>query len=475
MNVVLIVSDTFRYDHLRCYGNRWIRTFNIDSLAERSIIFERAYAASYPTVPHRHDICVGRFTFTYSGWEPLPRNEITLAQILRQAGCVTQLIADTPHMLKDGYNYDRGFDGWIWIRGQEGDRYMTSPREVKFPCDLRKLRRRGRTTTQYLRNVSLRRFERDYFVAQTMRTAIEWLELNYDQHEKFFLHIDTFDPHEPWDPPRWYVNMYDPNYEGEDIIYPIYEPCDCLSEDELRHCRALYAGEATMVDRWIGILLEKMEDLGLFENTAIIFTSDHGFYHGEHGLMGKAIITPAAQGLTALYEEITHVPLIIYLPDVKGGKRYDILVQPPDLTATIIDLLGANRPKGLQGKSLLPIIRGEDVEWRDFAVTSPSLMQGPVSGQRITVTTDEWTFIYAGQVEDAIRDNPGMQGNLERLKGIAGEIKNELYNISKDPKQEHDVYEEEKDVAKELHSKLLKFLIEAGTKREYLKYWSRLE
>jgi len=226
MNVILIVSDTFRHDYLGCYGNEWIRTPSLDGFARKATVFDRAYAASFPTVPHRHDLYTGRYTFTYSDWAPLPKNETVLPQALRQTGCVTQLIVDTPHILKDGFNYDRGFDGWLWIRGQENDRYMTAPKEVKLPCEPSKLRKRGVTTTQHLRNVSSRRSESDHFVAQTMTAAMKWLELNYNQHDKFFLHVDTFDPHEPWDPPRWYVDMYDPGYDGEEVVYPVYGPSD---------------------------------------------------------------------------------------------------------------------------------------------------------------------------------------------------------------------------------------------------------
>lgn len=114
MNIVLIVSDTFRRDHLGCYGNDWIHTPNIDNLAKESVMFNNAYAASFPTVPNRRDLVTGRFTFTHSDWSPLPRDEVVLADVLREDGYVTMLIADTPHILKDGYHFDRGFDGWIW-------------------------------------------------------------------------------------------------------------------------------------------------------------------------------------------------------------------------------------------------------------------------------------------------------------------------------------------------------------------------
>ncbi len=479
MNTILIMSDTFRRDHLGCYGNNWIRTPNIDSLAKESVLFDKAYAASFPTVPNRRDIVTGRFTFTYSDWSPLPSEEVVLASVLRKAGYVTMLIADTPHILKDGYYFDRAFDGWIWIRGQENDRFNTDPIDVKFPCNPNKLRAPDETVKQYLRNISHRRYESDYFVAQTMMEATKWLERNKN-HKKFFLYVDTFDPHEPWDPPKSYVDFYDPAYQGEEVIYPLYGPCDYLTPEELKHVRALYAGEATMVDNWIGFLLKRIKELGLWDNTAIIFTSDHGFYHGEHGLIGKSIITPTAQGLTPLYDEVAHIPLMIRVPDLKPDLC-DNIVQPPDLMPTILELAGTEIPKTVQGKSLVPILRGEDTTQRDFAVTSPSIIHGPIAGQRISVITKEWFFIYRGQIDDVLKElsndkKTRIVDGFERFLKIIGEKpRNELYYLPNDPTQLNDVFKKNREMAKDLHTKLVRFLESLGTKDETLRYWKNLE
>jgi len=478
MNIILIISDTLRRDHLGCYGNPWISTPNIDGLARKSMVFDRAYAASFPTVPHRRDVFTGRFSFTYSDWSPLSRDEVVLAQVLHQAGYATMLIADTPHILKDGYHFDRGFDGWKWIRGQENDRYITDPIELKFPCNPDKLRSPYGTVVQYLRNISRRRHEGDYFVAKTMTRAAEWLERNRD-HGKFFLCVDTFDPHEPWDPPSWYVELYESGYQGEEVIYPVYGPCDYLTAAELKHMRALYAGEVTLVDRWTGMLLRRVEELGLWKNTVIIFTTDHGFYHGEHGLVGKSIITSTAQGLAPLYEEVARIPLMIRLPN-EGVGRCQALVQPPDLMPTILELAGAKVPETVQGGSLLPLLRGEEHCWRDFAVTSPSLIHGPVAGQRITVSTDEWSLVYSGQVEDALRELPSdrklkIVDGIERLQKIfGGKPEPQLYHLPTDPKQEHNVLNEHREKAEHLHSKLVKFLEAIKTPEEYLRYWRKI-
>ena len=488
MNIISIVSDTLRRDHLGCYGNTWIRTPNIDKLAQQSVVFDDAYAASFPTVPHRRDFFTGRYTFTYSDWGPLPTDEVVLADVLRKSGYVTMLITDTPHILKDGYHFERGFDGWSWIRGQGPDRYITDPIDYRFPCDPKKLKMVDTSFKQYLRNVSRRQYETDFFTAQTMMTAAKWLERNKD-HEKFFLHVDIFDPHEPWDPPRWYVDLYDPGYQGEEVMYPIYGPCDYLTADEIKHIRALYAGEVTMVDRWVGSLMEKVKDLGLWENTALIFTTDHGFYHGEHGLIGKTISSTEAHGLVPLYDEVAHIPMMIRLPETKP-RRCEAFTQPPDLMPTILDIAKTKIPETVQGKSLLPLLEGDRPAWRKFAVASPSIIHGPVAGQRISVITKDWYFVYCGQIQDALEElkkpkegektrperTVKIVDGIERIQRILGEKpKNELYSLPEDALHVHDVFPENREVASDIQRRLVEFLKSLGTEQELMHYWQRLD
>jgi len=277
MNVIFIMCDTFRYDYLGCYGSDWVQTPCLDRLAEQAFVFENCYCASVPTVPNRRDILTGLNCYTHGTWEPLPKDEVTLPEVLGASEIVSQMFVDTPHLLQNGFNFCRGFSGYEWIRGQENDRWLSYPQEVEFPCDPGKMRNPDYIVAQYLRNTHWWQTEDDTFVARTMDAATRWLEKNADRD--FFLYIDTFDPHEPFDPPQHYLDKYDPGYTGEKVIYPHYAPCDCyLTPEEQQHIRALYAGECTLVDRWIGRLLDRVDDLGLRENTAIIFTSDHGFY-----------------------------------------------------------------------------------------------------------------------------------------------------------------------------------------------------
>ncbi|MCK4417438.1 MAG: sulfatase-like hydrolase/transferase, partial [Candidatus Latescibacteria bacterium] len=109
MNVIWIIADTFRRDHLGCYGNKIIHTPSLDALAAKSVRFERYYAASFPTMPTRADHFTGRWTGCFMRWEPLPRGQVTLAQILRRNGFHTAAVVDTPFYLRGSMNYDRGF------------------------------------------------------------------------------------------------------------------------------------------------------------------------------------------------------------------------------------------------------------------------------------------------------------------------------------------------------------------------------
>ena len=118
LNIGMLVSDTLRRDHMGYYGNGWIKTPMLDRFSDRADTFDHAYPASFPTVPTRADLMTGRFTFSYLGWVPLPQTEITLSQLLTEAGYRTAAVVDMPFALRRGYGYDRGFEDFQWNRGQ---------------------------------------------------------------------------------------------------------------------------------------------------------------------------------------------------------------------------------------------------------------------------------------------------------------------------------------------------------------------
>lgn len=501
MNVVFIISDTFRWDSLRCYSDNHLITPSLDRLADESYIFENAYLGSFPTVPNRHDIMSGKNTSTFAGWQPLPADTITLQQILESVGISTALIADTPHILQRGFNYQRDFGAFEWIRGQENDHYRSHPRTPALPCSPEKLRLRHNSLTHYLRNVSNRRSEADYFCAQTMSRSIDWLEENANEGP-FFLWVDTFDPHEPWDPPKEYVDLYNPAFDGEQVTYPHYGFWkDFLAPEELHYCRNLYNGEVSLVDHWVGKLLDKIEALGLRENTAVIFASDHGFLFGEHGLIGKSIITDDGIESIPPYQEVVRIPLLVRLPGGEGGKRIVAMVQPFDLMPTILELSGvimtepvagsssvqvlqcgmyAERewrfdPTTLHGQSLLPLIRGEQEKIRDFVVCSNTLTApSPVAAKASIITEEGWSLVYsgaAGSEEEVFRIGLSAVTSMDRA---ALGFDPQLYCLPEDPGQENDLIDDQFEIAQDIHRRYVAYLESLGTDEEYLQHRRKL-
>ena len=438
MNLIVIMSDTLRRDHLGCYGNKNIRTPNLDQFAEECVQFDNCHIASFPTMPMRADLFTGKFTFTYLKWEPLPRGEKILAQILGKAGYTTLATVDIPFFTRNGYGYDRGFEDYSWIPGQY--RFISPSSE-----------RGERPRINYQR-----RYEEDYCAPRTMAAAEKYLEYYYKK--KFFLYVDTWDPHEPWDPPSWYVEPYYPGYDGR-VVGPCYWNWreKGLKEEDIKIAHACYCGEITMVDRWVGRLLDRVKSIGLWENTVIVFTSDHGFYFGEHNFFGKLRQQNNQAYQSPLYQEITRVPLLIYVPGIKP-KKVKAMVSLVDIMPTLLELAEVKTPETVQGKSLVSLLEEEKDTFRDFVVSSPPLYNAGESSKIVddwtrtvkkphfsTIATPKWTFLYSTENSPA-----------------------QLYDIENDPKESQNVLDKNWQVAKDLHQKFVRFLEGLGTDEHYL-------
>ena len=373
-NAIVIVLDSLRVDHLGCYGNDWIKTPNMDALAKESTVFTRAFPQAMPTIPMRVVLHTGQQVWPYRnwvsrvgvdslwpGWGPIPEESVTLSETLVKENFQTGIVSDTYHYWPPGMNFHRGFRQYIWVRGQEADPYR-SPLPVtqeqvdavfnpEVSKDIEGLKFFATISVQeYLANQAGRTKEEDYQTLRVFNEATNWLEASRKAN-RFFLLLDAFDPHEPWDPPQEYVDMYDPGYEGPGMIAPLYSPVNYLSESELKQMRARYAAEMTFVDKWLGIFLDAVRQLGMLDNTLLIFTSDHGHQLAEHGIIGKL-----PQGL---YYELMDVPLIVRRPGGEGaGQRVDALVQHQDIMPTVLNFLGVPAIAPLPGLDLVDLAEG---------------------------------------------------------------------------------------------------------------------
>ena len=355
LNLIVIIADTWRADHLGCYGSTRIKTPNLDKLAAHGTLFTNVSAEGLPTIPCRRVYHTGKSVLPEAKWEPLSSNDVTLAQVLDKHGVTTGFIVDTYHYFKPDYNFHRGFQSWHWVRGQETDRWKCGPKD-KF--DPKKhmpahLWNEGYDANmrQFMMNTQDRQSEEDYFCAQSCGVAMDWLQKNA-RGGPFMLWIDMFDPHEPWDAPPRFKKMYRDEYPYERYLFGYGVKNADIRPDDLPLIRDLYAAEVTFSDYCIGRLLDRVEELGLADNTIIAFSTDHGTHLGEEGCVQK---TP---GL--LNACVAHIPLIIRHPDKAfAGRRIDGLVSAVDFMPTFLNLLGITDYHNVDGQNMWKLVTGD--------------------------------------------------------------------------------------------------------------------
>jgi arylsulfatase A-like enzyme len=316
---------------------------------------------------------------------------------------------------------------------------------IRYPAD---------TWHRVLVNRAHRRVETDWFAPGTYSMALEWLEKNYTR-DSFFLWIDTFDPHEPWDPPQHYVDMYDPGYKGRVFEAPTYglRKKMGITDRELQHIRARYAAEVTMVDTWFGHLMGAVERLGLLDETMVVFTSDHGTLFdgpGDNGILCKAN-TVGADGMCMaggkpmpqphqyfpIYLNVARVPLAIRPPRLRSPARIRAIVQPWDMTATILDAFGMKKPPELIGESHLGLIAGKTAKIRNTAVCGNNMLAQAINGR--------WVYTaWQGQREPSLIDRKN------------------------DPLAQENVATANPAVTKRLHGEIVRFMRRQGIAEEFI-------
>jgi arylsulfatase A-like enzyme len=418
MNVILVILDSLRKDHVGVYGNDRVRTPNLDAFARESLRFTRAYPESVPTIPARRAIHTGIRTWPFrnwvpqrgesffpAGWQRIPEDQTTLSEILLELGYETLLVTDCQHEFKASMNFQRGFRVFDWIRGQERDRYRPTMRVTDE--QVQKMVVSGNDDSmvdkvrQYLANTQGRTSEEDYFAPRVFNRAAQFLEVT-DRAMPFFLVIDCFDPHEPWDPPGEYVSLYDEGYEGPEPIVPNYSDAGWIDERELGRMRALYAAEVTMTDRWLGRFLDQVDSLGFAENTLVMVLSDHGVALGEHDATGKPF--------WALYPELVDIPFMIRHPEGKrAGQTSDYYASTHDVAPTVLGSLGEEIPESMGGEDLSVLLEGGEPRQR-----RPHFTLG--YDEYVWTRDDRFAMISRNDGAEAklfdLREDPGMKEDI---------------------------------------------------------------
>lgn len=393
LNVILITLDTLRADHLGLYGYYRDTSPNLDRFAATSTVFEAAYANASVTVPSHMSIFTGMYpishkverTFDEKGVSLNPGIK-TLAEIMDNTGYKTVRFANAKSMdLGLALGFGRGFDE-IFPFGLSADLSLADF-QIRNEADLAGI--------------------------------VQWFEKN--QEGKFFAFIHNASIHDPYLVPGPYDQKFDPDYDGpiigtpealysevktriperlndyyvwRDLYWSLVNKSD---QREVEHLKALYDGAILWTDNILGRLLNRLNELGIFENTIIVITSDHGEGFGEHGNFLH---------YRELYDEIIHVPLIIKIPHMQSS-RSSALVQSIDIMPTILACLGVRTPDYVEGRSLLPVMMGELASVNPF-----------VSAQFLfnyALRTKEWKFIRTSTLREElynVLEDPGESINL---------------------------------------------------------------
>jgi arylsulfatase A-like enzyme len=319
-NVILISIDTLRADRLGAYGYKKETSPNIDTFAADSILFESSIAQAPSTLPSHASIFTGLFPVNHGAFAalqtPIPTKTPTIPEIMRDAGFRT-ISFNGGGLVGAVYGFGRGFEHYVTERDNDRFRYKVD-------------------------------------------AATDWLDDNGD--DKFFMFLHTYEVHDPYAPDPEYLALFETDYAGSisnnidsKEIGKINSDSFDLSAADIEHVNNAYDAEIRSMDDAFGRLIAYLKDNNLYDNTVIIFTSDHGEEFGEHGYVGRHFFT--------LYDELIHVPLIVKMPDSqRAGVMVGEQVRGVDILPTLLDLLAINFEPDIDGESLISLMLGEETE-----------------------------------------------------------------------------------------------------------------
>ncbi len=387
MKAILVMFDSLNRRMLAPYGCTDVQTPNFTRLAARAVTFDRAYVGSMPCMPARRELHTGRYNFLHRSWGPLEPFDDSMPELLKKNGVSSHLFSDHYHYWEEGgANYHTRYSTWECYRGQEGEPWKADLTDAPYfhPDSLNnKVRGPGGFLRQDWINRHYIRSERDFPQARTFAGGLQFLETNH-RADNWFLHIETFDPHEPYFSPARFQELYKENLKGPHFDWPPYRKVQ-ESDEAVRHCRAQNAALHTMCDEYLGKVLDAMDRLDLWKDTLLIVNTDHGFLLGEHGWWAKC-----AQ---PFYNEVAHTPFFVWDPrSGKAGERRGSLVQTIDIAPTVLEFFGIALPPDMQGRPL------RDTVAADTPVREAGLYG--LFGGHVNVTDGRYVYMRAPTTPD---------------------------------------------------------------------------
>jgi len=398
MKAIMVMFDSLNRHMLQSYGCDWTHTPNFLRLAERTVQFNNSYVGSMPCMPARRELHTGRYNFLHRSWGPLEPFDDSAPEILHRQGVYTHLTTDHYHYWQDGGStYHSRYKTHEFSRGQEGDAWIGQVADPQMPANTI-----GNAWRQDVINRAHIRQERDFPQAVTFRMGEQFIRRNAGQ-DNWWLHIETFDPHEPYYVPQKYKELYDFDFGDLHFDWPKYQPVEQTPE-QVRHVRYVNAALVSMCDAYLGRVLDLMDELDLWKDTMLIVNTDHGFMLGEHDWWGKCVMP--------FWNEVSHTPLFIWDPrSGRAGARCDALVQTIDMPATLLGFFGKDRPADMQGADLAETIAA------DKPVRQAGLLG--LHGGHVNVTDGRYVYMRAPSAENApLYNYTHMPCHMARMFGV---------------------------------------------------------
>jgi len=352
MKAILLLFDSLKRDWIPPYGDAVIAP-NFGRLAARTAVFDNFYVGSLPCMPARRELHTGRYNFLHRGWSPLEPFDDSVPEILRDAGIYSHLISDHYHYWEDGgAHFANRYTSYEQIRGQEGDAWKavvgskmvntTSADEV--PPFFANMLRQDTVNRSYMAT------EDRHCQTLLFDAGLEFIETNKDA-DNWFLHLEAFDPHEPFYTFDEYRNLYPSDYSGRHVDWPMPSPVD-QEADYIAYVQNQYKALVSMVDRNLGRVLDAMDSNDMWKDTMLIVATDHGLLLGEHDWWSKSTMP--------VYNELANIPFFVWDPRCGvAGEHRKALAQNIDVAATLLEYFGQKLPPDMEGRPLVGAIRDD--------------------------------------------------------------------------------------------------------------------
>lgn len=409
MKAIMVMFDSLNRRMLSPYGCDWVHTPNFARLAQRTVTFTNSYVGSMPCMPARRELHTGRYNFLHRSWGPIEPFDDSMPEMLKENGVYSHLASDHYHYWEEGgATYHTRYRSWQISRGQEGDPWCG---QVKDP-EMSEMLSRPHVSDWVRQDWVNRAHMADPANHPQVKTFAMGMDFIRENHmeDNWFLHLETFDPHEPYFSDQKYKALYPHDYAGPHFDWPPYARVNETPE-QVQHCRYENAALVSMCDEHLGKVLDLMDELNLWQDTMLIVNTDHGFLLGEHGWWAKCC--------QPFYNEVAHTPLFIWDPRCGcAGEQRRSLVQTIDLAPTLLEFFAIRRTQDMQGFPLRETVSA-DVPVREAGLFG-------LYGGHVNVTDGRYVYMRApaGSENSPLYEYTLMPTHMRRTFGVE-----ELQNI----------------------------------------------